>query len=332
MSPSQDVGVLIVSHGSPREEANLRFNQMVDRIVARLGAANVLASHFSIARPNIADRVAELAARGVRRVVLMPFFLGAGQHVRFDIPDLLEECRKKYPGLEFDMLPTLEGEPGLEDVLVERLLPIVGECALVAGDGAAIERRSYEIIDRQLESLAIADPKTRHIVRRVVHATADLAFARSLRVHPESLDRGRAALAAGRPIVCDVRMLQAGITKAANETICAIDNEDVISSAREKGTTRAAEAIERLAPQWADGILAVGNAPTALWKLLEIIRAGGPRPALVVGLPVGFVGARESKLAILESDLVYVTNVTQRGGSPVAAAVVNAIATWKEGY
>jgi precorrin-8X/cobalt-precorrin-8 methylmutase len=190
-----------------------------------------------------------------------------------------------------------------------------------------IEQRSFQIINAQLASVLPSDPAAAAIVRRVVHATADISFARSMRIHPDAATRGAATLAAGKPIVCDVRMLVAGITRVRSEVLCAIDNPQVAQLARQAVSTRAAAAMEFLADRLDGAIVAIGNAPTALWKILEIAKRGGPRPALVVGLPVGFVGAAESKQALLESDLCYVTNVGPRGGSPVAAAALNAIAT-----
>jgi precorrin-8X/cobalt-precorrin-8 methylmutase len=323
--------ILIVSHGSPREETNRRFAALVERIAARVGLPDVLATFFSIARPNIPDHVAVLAGRGVRRIVLMPFFLGEGQHVSQDIPAILGQCRQAYPEVAFEMLPTLENEVLLEDLMVERLLAFSGPGEPAQWEPAAIERRSYEIIDRQLASWPPADPGARWIARRVLHATADAALARSLQVHPDAIAQGRAALASGRPVLCDVRMLQAGITKAAGEVLCLIDDEQTRQLAEASGRTRAAEAIARLAPRMEGAIVAVGNAPTALWRVLEMTRAGGPRPAVVVGLPVGVVGARDAKLALLSSDLCYVTNTSNRGGSPAAAAAVNALATFPHG-
>ena len=197
-------------------------------------------------------------------------------------------------------------------------------------EGAAIEQRSFEIIEPQLAGWADAAPGVVQIVRRVVHATADVSFARTLRIHPQAVECGLAAWAAGKPVICDVRMLQAGLTKVPGEVLCAIDREGVADVARQRGCTRAAAAMELLAPQLDGAIIAIGNAPTALWKILEMARSGGPRPALVVGLPVGFVGARESKLALLQSDLCYVTNTSPRGGSPVAAAALNALARLRD--
>lgn len=316
-------GILIVGHGSPRAGANEGFIALVGRVAGRLGVP-ALPTFFSIARPSIDDQVAALVGQGVRRIVLMPYFLYSGQHVRHDIPELLDKCRRDYPGVTIDVLNTLEGEPTLEDVLVDRLMPFVPANPLPT-DGAAIEARSMAIIERQLGGAEPADPAERAIVRRVVHATADLSFARSLRIHPKAVAVGRAALAAGAPIICDVKMLAAGLTRTKSEVLCAIGEADVAEAAKKAGCTRAAAAIDKLAPRLAGAIVAIGNAPTALWRVLEIARSGGPRPAVVVGLPVGFVGAAESKAALIASDLVYISNVGPRGGSPVAAAAVNAL-------
>ena len=259
-------------------------------------------------------------------MVLLPYFLYSGQHVTVDLPAVLAGCREQFPGITLELLPTLENEPTLEDLVVERLTPFACSTAPLPVDGSSIERRSYEMIDRQLTDWGDADADARRIIRRVIHATADVSFARTLRIHPQAVERGRSALAAGKAIVCDVKMLQAGMTKVSGEVLCAIDREEVVARAKRGDCTRAAAAMEYLASQWEGAIVAIGNAPTALWKVLELVRNGGPRPALVVGLPVGFVGAREAKAALLESDLCYITNLGPRGGSPVAAAAVNALA------
>jgi precorrin-8X/cobalt-precorrin-8 methylmutase len=322
---ANSLGILIISHGSPRADANRGFTDVVERVASRLEGAAVLPAFFSIVRPDIPDQVAALAGQGLRRIVLMPYFLYSGQHVIVDIPAILGQCRARFPEIELELLPTLESDPALEDVVVERLAPLVGSCAPLPGEGAAIEARSFQIIDRQLRDWGPADADARRIIRRVVHATADISFARTMRIHPEAVARGRAALAAGRPIVCDVRMLQAGLTKVESEVLCAIDLEETALLARRRGGTRSAAAIEILAGRLEGAIVAIGNAPTALWKVMELAAQGGPRPALVVGLPVGFVGAKESKLALLESGLCYITNTNARGGSPVAVAAVHAV-------
>ena len=124
MSNAADVtGILIISHGSPRAEANQGFEAMVARVASRLQGAEIAPAFFSIARPDIPDQVVALASRGVRRILLMPYFLYSGQHVTVDIPALLDECRRQCPQVALELLPTLENDPSLEDLLVERLTP-----------------------------------------------------------------------------------------------------------------------------------------------------------------------------------------------------------------
>lgn len=318
------IGILMVGHGSPRAEANAGFIEIVNLVAARLGVP-VLPTFFSLAKPDIPDQVARLAAEGVRHIVLMPYFLYTGQHVSRDIPALLAKCQADFPHVRLELLPTLQGDPALVDLVVERLLPLCPASPLPT-EGKAIERRSHEIIDRQLSPLDGRDPAERAILRRVIHASADFSFARTLRIHPQAVRQGLAAIRAGKLILCDVKMLQAGITRAGAEAICAISDPQVIESAKARNVTRAAAAMDHLADRMEGAIVAVGNAPTALWRIMKIAASGGPKPALVVGLPVGFVGARESKLALIESGLCYIANTTPRGGSAVAAAAVNALA------
>jgi len=187
-----------------------------------------------------------------------------------------------------------------------------------------IEKRSFDIIDETLLQKGYA-PREYLIVRRIVHATADFDFADSMRLHPNAVDQGIAAIRAGKPVICDARMLQAGLTRLAGRVLCAIDDDDVRQTAKTNSTTRAATAMEKLSEHFDGAIIAIGNAPTALFKVLELVKTKGVKPALIVGIPVGFVGAAESKEALLESGLSYITNVGPRGGSPIVAAAVNAL-------
>jgi len=330
-SQKPTTGVLIVSHGSQRAEANRGFEAMVARVASRVEGAAILPAFFSLAHPDIREQIELLASRGARRVLVMPYFLYSGQHVLVDIPAVLDQCRRRFPCLTIELLATLENDPALEDLLVERLLPLAETEPSLPLDAAEIEQQSYRIIERQLADWRSEDRGADWIVRRVVHATADGSFARTMRIHPEATARGCAALAEGKPVLCDVKMLQAGMTKVRGEILCAIDRPEVVQLAEAGGCTRAAAAMEYLAPRMEGAIVAVGNAPTALWQILHIAARGGPRPAVVVGLPIGFVGARQSKLALLESDLCYITNTSARGGSPAAAAAVNVLALMAEG-
>jgi len=124
ISNTETTGLLIVCHGSPSRAANEGFMALVDRIAARLGMNHVLPAFFALVRPNIPDQVAELASRGVDRVVLMPYFLFQGQHVGVDIPNILTQCHEWFPGMAMEMLPTLENDPAVENIIVERLMPL----------------------------------------------------------------------------------------------------------------------------------------------------------------------------------------------------------------
>ncbi len=136
-SESENTGLIIICHGSPLGAANEGFIALVGRIAAKLGVGNVLPAFFALLRPNIPDQIAELASRGVTRILLMPYFLFQGKHVNIDIPAILAECHEWFPGVTLEMLPTLENDPAVEAVVVERLLP------LVAAVKAAAERMRY---------------------------------------------------------------------------------------------------------------------------------------------------------------------------------------------
>lgn len=326
---TKKTGILLISHGSPRDEANNAFSELTAKIAARLNSNNILPTFFSIKRPNIMDQVGKLAEQGIEHIIMLPYFLGNGQHIRADIPAQLEQCNEKYPEIEIEFLPTLQGEPGVEDVLTERLMPYISKDTPLPALGTEIAKLSHSIIDRRL-SYDKSDDRTNSVVRRIIHATADFSFAESVRIAPDAIEKGCKALDAGCPIICDVNMVKAGVTSVDNEILCEIKSEDVIKAAKEKGTTRATAAMEKLTSRLEGSIVVIGNAPTALFKVMDIAANGGPKPALVIGLPVGFVGARESKLALIESGLSYITNTNFRGGSPVAAAALNALAALRK--
>lgn len=192
-------------------------------------------------------------------------------------------------------------------------------------NGAAIEERSFDIISAYLDKLECSDD-VRPIIHRIVHATADVSIAQTMRIHPNAIAKGVMALQKGAPVFTDVKMLQVGITRTAGPIRCAIDDADIIRNAKAAHTTRAAMAMASFGEALNGAIVAIGNAPTAIWQLLSMSKNDGIVPALVVGLPVGFVGATESKQALWESGLVTITNQGPRGGSALAAAAVNALA------
>lgn len=186
-----------------------------------------------------------------------------------------------------------------------------------------IEEASYRIMAERVD-LSVWDGGARDVVARMVHATADESFAGTARIGERAVEAAVAALAAGATVVCDARMVVAGIPSVTG-AVCLLDEVPEAPP----GGTRSAAAIRLAAERYPDGALwVIGNAPTALFALLELHTAGAVRPAAVVGLPVGYVGAAESKDALWAGDLrpVAVTNRGVRGGSPAAAGAVNALA------
>ncbi len=197
-------------------------------------------------------------------------------------------------------------------------------------DPQNIEAASFEII-RKMVDLSGLTPAEQGLVQRVVHATGDPSFAGLLRWSKGALDAGIEALRAGAPVVTDVEMVRAGVSRARAERLgsfvaCFLNAPGVAEEARERGVTRSSVATERAADACPEAVFALGNAPTALFRLLELVDAGRVRPRLVIGAVVGFVGAAEAKEALMaRTDLAWIAVKGNKGGSNVAAACVNAL-------
>lgn len=202
-------------------------------------------------------------------------------------------------------------------------------------DGPEIYRQSFAIIRAEAE-LDGLPPDVAQVAVRMIHACGMTDLVRDLAYSPSVVADARAALRAGAPILCDVQMVASGVTRgrlpADNEVVCTLSDPAVPALAAELGTTRSAAAMELWRDRLEGAVVAVGNAPTSLFRLLEMIEAGAPRPAAVIGVPVGFVGAAESKdaLAAHPSGLEHLVVRGRRGGSALAAAALNAIATESE--
>jgi precorrin-8X/cobalt-precorrin-8 methylmutase len=186
-----------------------------------------------------------------------------------------------------------------------------------------IETESYRIIRSVVDTRGL--PRHgRDVTERIIHTTADPSWHTDLVLDEDALVAGAAALAGGAPLVVDVTMVAAGVT--SYPSICLVKAAETAETAAATGLTRSAAAVRLAARQAADGaVWAVGNAPTALYELLSLAATGAVRPALVIGLPVGYVGAAESKAALRATGLPQLSNVSARGGSAVAAAAVNAL-------
>ena len=192
-----------------------------------------------------------------------------------------------------------------------------------------IESTSFEIIDQEVGNHDFNESQW-PIVRRMIHTTADFEFKDMVRFHPEAIPAGIKAICSGKMIITDTNMARVGIrskdlAKFGVTVKCYMNDPLIHEKAKSNGTTRAKAAVDMAVNDMRDGIYVVGNAPTALLRLIELINDGQARPALIIGLPVGFVNAAESKAALMELDCPYISNIGRKGGSNLAASVVNAL-------
>jgi precorrin-8X/cobalt-precorrin-8 methylmutase len=204
--------------------------------------------------------------------------------------------------------------------------------------GRSIEDGSFAIIDAEA-GVHEFGPTEWQVVRRVIHATADFEFKALMHFHPQAVRAGIEALRGGCPVLVDVKMIAAGLNEQRLSShgctvVSYISDEDVIATAKANNSTRAIEAMRKAhrLGKLDGAVVAIGNAPTALFRLLELVEEGAGRPAGVVGVPVGFIGAAESKVALAEhpAALEHLVVHGRRGGSAIAAAAVNALASAAE--
>jgi precorrin-8X/cobalt-precorrin-8 methylmutase len=202
-------------------------------------------------------------------------------------------------------------------------------------DPVEIYRRSFSTI-RSEADLARLPEDMRTIAVRMIHACGEVGLVNDLAFHPRLVSAARAALMARAVIFADTQMLAAGITRrrlpAENEVLCLLGDPRAAELAKRWGTTRSAAAVSLWGDRLAGAVVAIGNAPTALFHLLELIAEGAPRPAAIIGIPVGFVGSAESKIALAENpwDIPWLVVHGRRGGSALCAAAVNALARESE--
>ncbi len=193
-----------------------------------------------------------------------------------------------------------------------------------------IEALSFTIIDEEAGSHGF-DKILWPIVRRMIHTSADFDYIKTVRFHPDAVSAGLRAIRAGKTIVTDTNMARVGIRKAEigqfnGRVLCHIADDDVAQRAKKEGITRAQAAVDKACEQIDGGIYVIGNDPTALLRLIDLIKQQKAGPDLIIGFPVGFVNAAESKDALMALDYPYISNKGRKGGSNVAASIVNALA------
>ncbi len=317
--------IILVAHGSRREKAIdlTSISESLHRIM-HPGCSRpcIKIAYLQFNRPDLTSTIEECVRSGSESIIVHPFFLGSGMHVTQDIPEILQSAKERYPKVNFLYTKPLGGHEFVLRGIWARIQEAMGL------SGQEIERQSMELIGEEVD-LGEFKGKEIPIVKRVIHATADPQLGLSMRFSPKAPEAGIEALNRGKRIVTDVRMVKAGISREKTgelgvEVLCAMDLLEDSSIPKDK--TRSQVAMERALGSFSDiGILVIGNAPTALIKAMELIDSGVARPDLVVGVPVGFVNALESKLALSGKPYPFITNLSQKGGSPVGAAIVNAL-------
>jgi len=197
-----------------------------------------------------------------------------------------------------------------------------------------IEDKSFQIITEELGDHPFTAEQY-PVVQRVIHASADFELGRSLIFHPDAIQAGIQAIRSGKTVVADVQMVQVGVSKPRLEKFGGdvrvyISDPDVIEEAKRLNTTRAIISMRKAVKEAEGGIFAIGNAPTALLELIRLVKEGEAKPGLIIGMPVGFVSAAESKEELAKLDVPFITNIGRKGGSTVTVAALNALAIMAE--
>lgn len=326
-----DKAILLLGHGSKAKEANETLKKVAVAVKRAGGYGEVLPAFLQLAQPDFQGGVDILAARGFKDIIVMPYFLYPGLHVTQDIPAEIEKAASTHPGLKIQYAKWLGFHDKLIDITLERLAEMQAEEAEAAPLGQhPIEEESFRIIGNELLETGIP-PHELPVLKRVIHTTADFEFRELLRFSPNAVEAGIGAIRTGRPVITDVRMIEAGVMKYrldpfGAKVYCFSSDKDVELTARMENITKTAASMRKAVRLLDKAVVAIGNAPTALAELLRLIRAGAPRPALVIGVPVGFVGAAEAKEELMKSGLEFIASSGRKGGSTVAVAIVNALA------
>lgn len=334
--------VVILAHGSKKEEAKNDLLQITNALVKRTGLTIRLAC-MQLAEPSFKQTIDELAGGNYSHILVIPFFLTNGAHMQEDIPELIKETKQRNPQIQIRTTGYLWPDSSMIDLLEKRikqsLLP-QGEKIKVRGDpltptlspkgrGSIIEQQSFAIIDDLITRNDLSQDELA-VVKRLIHTSGDTSLANLITFTDNAIANGIEAIKEGLPIITDVSMVQAGINKGLTNRFSIqieqlIADEEVKEEAARLYKTRARVAIRKLALRCPQSIIAIGNAPTALLEVAELIASGAIHPALVIAMPVGFVGTVQSKEAIKKTSAEYICVEGTRGGSNLAAAAVNAL-------
>jgi precorrin-8X/cobalt-precorrin-8 methylmutase len=348
---SNAVGLILIGHGSKLPHNRENLEKLADALRVRKKFQTVAISFMMRDTPTVEEAIDSVVAQGVSKIVLVPAFLAPGVHTTQDIPGLIG-VKEKEPQLKANGVELLYGEPlgsdeRIADILEEKALKALG--AELKKDGEILDAYSVaeagKIVDKSMmlireaigADLAKLPKDNVAVVERVVHTTADPEFAKLIVISEGAVQAGVAAIKAGAKVVSDVKMIKAGINDArlkkfGTQVQTYMNDCRVMDLAKTEKLTRSAAAMRLAIKDGLDGgIVLIGNAPTAAFELAEQIKAGKVKPALIVAVPVGFVGAAESKEVVAKLPVPYIIIRGRKGGSTIAVAIFNALLTKAEG-
>jgi precorrin-8X/cobalt-precorrin-8 methylmutase len=351
----EDVGLVLIGHGSKLPHNRENLEKLADILKKRSSFKTVAISFMVRDAPSIPEAIDAVAAKGVKRIVLVPAFLAPGVHTKQEIPELIgmkdKESQFSARGIQLFYGEPIGADECLAVILEEKALKALGQkvpehrhatfntdaCPAAPASSSKIYDASMSLIRPEIKAIIAKAPK-KHIpiIERVVHTTADPEFAKLLVISDKAVDAGVAAIRAGAKVVTDVKMVKAGINEArvkryGGEIVTYIDDPRATKMANREKITRSTAATRLAMEDGVDGaVFLIGNAPTAASELARAVKAGKAKPALVVATEVGYVGAAESKEAVAKLPVPYITVRGRKGGSAVAVAIFNALLAMAE--
>lgn len=319
--------IIIVLNGSHAEDADhlKTFTNLIhDAIHPGCTKQCVKAASLQHAKPSLSQATKDFIEEDTKKIIISPFFLHSETHITADIAAAIEKNRTKYPDIEFVYAEPLGFSEKIVNDITDRLN---AEQRLKPYE---IEEKSFQIISEE-SALYNKPVEQLPIIIRVIHATADFELGKSLLFHPDAIQKAKELIKAGKDILVDVEMLRAGISskklkRFGADVRCYINDPEIAKLSQKTDMTRSELAIEKGITENNIGIVAIGNAPTALLKTIEIMkRCDAAKEMVCIGVPVGFVKALESKILLSCQSFPFITNLSRKGGSPVASAIVNSL-------
>ena len=345
------VGLILIGHGSKLPHNRENLEKLAVMLRSRSKFKTIEIAFMIRDTPTIAEAIDAMAEKGVSKIVLVPAFLAPGVHTKQEIPELIG-VKEKQPHLKALGIELVYGDPigsdeRIADILEEKALKALGQ--EVKRDSEVVDAYSVteagKIVDKSMKLIREAIgadlakvPKDQvPIIERVVHTTADPEFAKLIVISNDAVKAGVAAIKAGAKVVTDVKMVKAGINDArlkkfGGKVVTYVNDQRTMEMAKSESLTRSAASMRLAVKDGLNGdIVLIGNAPTAAIELAEQIKKGEAKPALVVAVPVGYVGAAESKEIVAKLQVPFIITRGRKGGSTIAVAVFNALLSMAEG-